>query len=277
MKFASYLKDGQPTFGVVVGDGLVTLGNKLPHVPTLRAAIETGALAQLGEAAVDARPDIALAEAVFLPVIPNPSKTLCVGANYRDHAAEAGKTEKPWPGYFIRVDDTIVGHGQPLEAPVVSEAFDFEGELALVMGRPARHIAESEALAYVAGYTCFMDGSVRDYQKRCISAGKNFQASGASGPFLVTADEIPDPAQLTLTTYLNGDQVQHSSIAMMIHSVPKTIAYLSTIIQLRPGDVIATGTPAGVGHGREPPLWMRRGDRITVEISGVGRLSNPVA
>ena len=277
MKFASYLKDGQPTFGVVVGDGLVTLGNKLPHVPTLRAAIEAGALAQLGEAAVDARPDIALADAVFLPVIPNPSKTLCVGANYRDHAAEAGKTEKPWPGYFIRVDDTIVGHGQPLEAPVVSEQFDFEGELALVIGRPARHIAESEALSYVAGYTCFMDGSVRDYQKRCISAGKNFQASGASGPFLVTADEIPDPAQLTLTTYLNGDQVQHSSIAMMIHSVPKTIAYLSTIIQLRPGDVIATGTPAGVGHGRQPPLWMRRGDRITVEISGVGRLSNTIA
>lgn len=276
MKFASYLENGKATFGALSGDKLVTLGGKLPGVSTLRDAIEAGKLGELGKLAKSAAPNVAVADVKFLPVIPNPSKTLCVGANYRDHAEEAGKNEKPWPGYFIRVDDTVVGHGAPLEAPRVSEQYDYEGELALVIAKPGRHIAESDALSYVAGYTCFMDGSVRDYQKRCISAGKNFQSSGSSGPFMVTADEIPDPSKLILTTTLNGQQVQHSGVDMLIHSIPKTIAYLSTIIQLRPGDVIATGTPAGVGHARKPPLWLKAGDRLTVEISKVGTLSNPI-
>ncbi|MBF9233839.1 fumarylacetoacetate hydrolase family protein [Microvirga alba] len=276
MKFASYIKNGTATFGALSGEGLVTLAARLPGIETLRGAIEANRLAELGAIARETTPDVSLVEVTFLPIIPEPSKTLCVGANYRDHAAEAGKTEKAWPGYFIRVDDTIVGHDMPLEAPQASEQFDFEGELALVIGKPGRHILESEALSYVAGYTCFMDGSVRDYQKRCISAGKNFQASGSSGPFLVTADEIPDPSTLSLSTFLNGERVQHSGLDMLIHSIPKTIAYLSTIIQLRPGDVIATGTPAGVGHARQPPLWMKPGDRISVEISEIGRLSNPI-
>ncbi|TCR70644.1 fumarylacetoacetate hydrolase family protein [Bosea sp. BK604] len=278
MRFASYLKDGAPTFGAVSGeDGLVTLAGRIPGVDGLRTAIERGVLAQLWALASAAKPDLAIADATFLPIIPDASKMLCVGLNYRAHAEEGGHAVKDWPGYFIRVDDSVVGHGQALEAPKVSEQFDYEGELAVVIGKGGRNIAEAEALGHVAGYTCFMDGSVRDYQKRSISAGKNFQSSGSAGPFLVTADEIPDPTRLQLSTYHNGELVQHSGIDMMIHSIPKTIAYVSTIIQLRPGDIVATGTPEGVGRDRSPQRWLRPGDEIAVEIPGVGRLLNPIA
>jgi 2-keto-4-pentenoate hydratase/2-oxohepta-3-ene-1,7-dioic acid hydratase in catechol pathway len=277
MRFASYLKDGVPSFGAVSGeDGLVTLGGRIAGINGLRAAIERGALKELGAFAAAAKPDLAVADATFLPIIPDSSKMLCVGLNYRAHAEEGGHAVKDWPGYFIRVDDTVVGHGRPLEAPSVSEQFDYEGELALVIGKGGRNISEAEALDHVAGYTCFMDGSVRDYQKRSICAGKNFQASGSAGPFLVTTDEIPDPSRLELSTYRNGERVQHSGLDKMIHSIPKTIAYLSTIILLRPGDLIATGTPEGVGRDRSPPLWLRPGDEIAVDIAGVGVLRNPI-
>jgi 2-keto-4-pentenoate hydratase/2-oxohepta-3-ene-1,7-dioic acid hydratase in catechol pathway len=276
VKFASYLVSGKPTFGILVGDGLVTLGGRIPGIATLRAAIEADRLEELGRLALGERPDRRPSEVTFLPVIPNPSKTLCIGLNYSDHASEGGNKAKPQPGYFIKVDDSLVGHGQPLEMPAISEEFDFEGELAVIIGKTARNIAEKDALSCVAGYTCFMDGSVRDFQRRSVCVGKNFQATGASGPYMVTADEIPDPARLTLSTYLNGERVQHAGTDTMIHSVPKSLAYMSSVGILRPGDVIATGTPSGVGHARKPPLWMKPGDRIEVEISGIGRLSNAV-
>jgi 2-keto-4-pentenoate hydratase/2-oxohepta-3-ene-1,7-dioic acid hydratase in catechol pathway len=276
MRLASYLKDGKPVFGLVSGDGLVTLSGRRPGIDTLRQAIEAGELADLARDVADEWPDTPLATAIFTQLVPDASKILCVGANYRDHVAEMGNTEKAWPGWFLRVPDSLVGHGVALEMPSVSQQFDFEGELALVIGKGGRDIPETEALAHVAGYSCFMDGSVRDYQKRCISAGKNFSESGSCGPFLVTADEIADPVKLIVTTTLNGEVVQHAGLHLLIHPLEKIISYLSTIILLRPGDVIATGSPSGVGQGRTPPLWMKAGDRLAVEVSGVGRLEHVV-
>ena len=276
MKFASYRKHGRPVFGLVRMDGLVTLSGKIPNIETLRGAIEADALVQLGEIGKGLPADEGIDGASYLPIIPDPSKILCAGANYREHAAESGKTEKAWPGFFIRIPDSLVGHQVPLEAPASSIQFDYEGEVAAIIGKSARNIKEAQALDHVVGYTILMDGSVRDFQKRCISAGKNFQNSGSSGPFMLTADEVPDPVKLTVTTWLNEQQVQHAGLDLLIHSIPKTIAYLSTIVQLRPGDIVSTGSPAGVGHARNPPLWMKAGDRLSVEVSGIGRLSNPI-
>ena len=176
------------------------------------------------------------------------------------------------PSMFIRFDDTLVGHGGELIRPKVSEHFDFEGELALVIGKGGRHIAAARALEHVAGYTCFVDGSVRDYQKFSVTSGKNFPGTGPLGPWLVTRDEIPDPGRLTLTTRLNGKEVQHATTDLLIYSIPQIIAFCSDFTALAPGDVISTGTPEGVGHGRKPPLWMKVGDTLEVEITGIGVL-----
>jgi 2-keto-4-pentenoate hydratase/2-oxohepta-3-ene-1,7-dioic acid hydratase in catechol pathway len=173
---------------------------------------------------------------------------------------------------FIRFADTLVGHGGELIRPKVSDNFDFEGELALVIGKGGRHIAPDRALEHVAGYTCFVDGSVRDYQKFSVTSGKNFPGTGPLGPWLVTTDEIPDPGRLTLMTRLNGKEVQRSPTDLLIYSIPQIIAFCSDFTALSPGDVISTGTPEGVGHSRKPPLWMKAGDALEVEITGIGVL-----
>ena len=176
------------------------------------------------------------------------------------------------PSMFIRFADTLVGHGGEMIRPTVSDNFDFEGELALVIGKAGRHIKAEHALDHVAGYTCFVDGSVRDYQKFSVTSGKNFPGTGPLGPWLVTTDEIPDPSRLTLTTRLNGKEVQHATTDQLIYAIPQIIAFCSDFTALSPGDVIATGTPEGVGHSRKPPLWMKPGDALEVEISGIGML-----
>jgi 2-keto-4-pentenoate hydratase/2-oxohepta-3-ene-1,7-dioic acid hydratase in catechol pathway len=271
MKLASYRIDGRTAFGAVVGDGVVTLSGRLRGAASLREALSTGTLDEMR--ALAARPaDHALAEIRFLPAIPDPDKILCVGINYRSHAAEMSRDLPPQPSVFARLTNTLLGHQAEMVRPRVSTHFDFEGELAVIIGRPARHVTPEQALGCVAGYTCFVDGSVRDYQKHSVTAGKNFPATGPLGPWITTADEIPDPAQLTLTTRLNGAVVQHTQTDQMIYAVPKIISYLSDITPLLPGDVIATGTPEGVGHGRKPPLWMKAGDVLEVEISRIGIL-----
>jgi 2-keto-4-pentenoate hydratase/2-oxohepta-3-ene-1,7-dioic acid hydratase in catechol pathway len=176
------------------------------------------------------------------------------------------------PSMFIRLADTLVGHGGELIRPKVSDNFDFEGELALIIGKGGRHIAAERALEHVAGYTCFVDGSVRDYQKFSVTSGKNFPGTGPLGPWLVTTDEIPDPGRLTLMTRLNGKEVQRSPTELLIYSIPQIIAFCSDFTALSPGDVISTGTPEGVGHSRKPPLWMKPGDTLEVEITGIGVL-----
>jgi 2-keto-4-pentenoate hydratase/2-oxohepta-3-ene-1,7-dioic acid hydratase in catechol pathway len=178
---------------------------------------------------------------------------------------------------FARFADTLVGHEGAMIRPTVSDHFDFEGELALVIGKGGRHIAPESALDHVAGYTCFVDGSVRDYQKFSVTSGKNFPSTGPLGPWMVTADEIADPSRLTLTTRLNGQDVQHSTTDLLIYSIPQIIAFCSDFTALSPGDVIATGTPEGVGHSRKPPLWMKPGDRLEVEIDGIGVLRVDIA
>jgi 2-keto-4-pentenoate hydratase/2-oxohepta-3-ene-1,7-dioic acid hydratase in catechol pathway len=271
MKLASYVADGKECFGVVTGDGLIAMNGRL-GCASLREALAAGDLVKIRDAAKDARPDHKLADIRFLPVIPNPEKILCAGINYRSHAAETGRELPKQPSMFIRLANTLSGHGGEMIRPSVSQQFDFEGELAVVIGRPGRHIPAERALEHVAGYTCFVDGSVRDYQKFSVTSGKNFPGTGPLGPWLVTADEIADPARLTLTTRLNGQEMQKSSTDLLIYSVPKIIAFCSDFTPLAPGDVIATGTPEGVGHRRNPPLWMKPGDVLEVEISGIGTL-----
>jgi 2-keto-4-pentenoate hydratase/2-oxohepta-3-ene-1,7-dioic acid hydratase in catechol pathway len=275
MKLASYIADNQPAFGLVVDDGVVTM-NVRTRYGTLREALAAGALDELRRLAHGRRPDQKLADIRFLPAITDPEKILCAGINYRSHAAETGRDIPKAPSMFVRFTDTLVGHEGEMIRPTVSECFDFEGELAIVIGRAGRHIKPEHALDYVAGYTCFVDGSVRDYQKISVTSGKNFPATGPLGPWIVTTDEIPDPARLTLTTRLNGTEMQRSGTDMLIHSVPEIIAFCSDFTPLSPGDVIATGTPEGVGHRRTPPLWMKAGDALEVEISGIGTLRTRV-
>ena len=275
MKLLSFAAEGKGYFGAVSGDGIVTLNDKIGQ-PTLRAALAAGALEAMRKAAQGAKPDRKLGDIRFLPVIPGPDKILCAGINYRSHAAETGRELPKQPSMFVRFADTLVGHDGELIRPKISDNFDFEGELAVVIGKGGRHIKPERALDHVAGYTCFVDGSVRDYQKFSVTSGKNFPGTGPLGPWLVTTDEIPDPSKLTLMTRLNGTEVQHSPTDLLIYSVPHIIAFCSDFTALSPGDVIATGTPEGVGMRRTPPLWMKAGDVLEVEITGIGTLRSRV-
>jgi 2-keto-4-pentenoate hydratase/2-oxohepta-3-ene-1,7-dioic acid hydratase in catechol pathway len=276
MKLLSFAAGGKDCFGALSGDGVVTLNDKIGQ-PNLRAALAAGATEAMRKAARDAKPDRKLSDVKFLPVIPRPGKILCAGINYRSHAAETGRELPKQPSMFVRFTDTLVGHGGDMIRPSVSNNFDFEGELAVVIGKTGRHIKAEHALDHVAGYTCFVDGSVRDFQKFSVTSGKNFPGTGPLGPWLVTTDEIPDPSRLTLVTRLNGQEVQHSTTDLLIYSIPQVIAFCSDFTVLSPGDVIATGTPEGVGHHREPPLWMKPGDTLEVEITTIGTLRAHIA
>lgn len=277
MRLISY--DGPKACWGVTRDGRVIEGRHLlgGRIGSIRELLEAGLLAEATAEAAERTGTLGIDEVTLLPVVPEPGKCICIGLNYADHASETGKAAPAHPRIFLRCPSSLAGAGAPIRRPRVSEQLDFEGELAVVIGKTGRHVTEEQALTHVAGYSCFMDGSVRDWQKHSTSAGKNFEATGALGPAMVTADEIPDPTSLRLTTRLNGQRVQQSNTSRMIHSVPALIRYLSAMVTLNPGDVICTGTPEGVGSRREPPLWMQPGDVIEVEIEGVGLLVNPVA
>jgi 2-keto-4-pentenoate hydratase/2-oxohepta-3-ene-1,7-dioic acid hydratase in catechol pathway len=278
MKVASYLKSGHPAYGVVAGEGVVTASERLAaRYPTLRSLLAGQALEALGADTRGRAPDLEVADLTFLPVIPDPAKIWCIGVNYADHRAETGRTSEQNVSCFVRLTNSLIGHGDAMLRPKASPNFDFEGELAVIIGKGGRHIAEKDALGHIAGYSCFVDGSVRDYQKHSVAAGKNFHATGPFGPWMTTSDEIPDPTRLTLVTRLNGEEMQRSGTDKLIYTIPWLINYLSKITPLEPGDVIATGTPAGVGHRRSPQLWMKPGDVLEVEISQIGTLRNPVA
>jgi 2-keto-4-pentenoate hydratase/2-oxohepta-3-ene-1,7-dioic acid hydratase in catechol pathway len=271
MKLLSFAAGGNELFGAVVGDSVVTLNDKVGQ-PNLRAALGAVTIEAMHKAAREAKADYKLADVKFLPVIPDPNKILCAGINYRLHAAETGRELPKQPSMFIRFTDTLVGHDGEMIRPNVSDNFDYEGELTVVIGKAGRHIKAERALDHVAGYTCFVDGSVRDYQKFSVTSGKNFPGTGPLGPWLVTTDEIPDPSKLTLMTRLNGKEVQHATTDQLIYSIQQIIAFCSDFTALSPGDIIATGTPEGVGHSRKPPLWMKPGDTLEVEITGIGTL-----
>jgi 2-keto-4-pentenoate hydratase/2-oxohepta-3-ene-1,7-dioic acid hydratase in catechol pathway len=277
MKLASFVTGGRASYGRLSDGGLVDLGARLgSRFPTLRAALAGDALGEIARAA-GAKPDLALADVTLLPPITAPDKIVCIGLNYRAHAAEAGLKVPEHPSLFLRLTNTLVPHGGALVRPSVSDAMDYEGELAVVIGRGGRHVAVATALDHVAGYACFNDGSLRDYQRQhSVSVGKNFLATGGFGPWLVTCDEIPDPSQLTLTTRLNGTEVQRGETADMIFSVAEIVSYVSVFTRLEPGDVISTGTPPGVGMARQPSLWLKPGDVVEVDISRIGVLRNSV-
>jgi 2-keto-4-pentenoate hydratase/2-oxohepta-3-ene-1,7-dioic acid hydratase in catechol pathway len=278
MKLVSYLANGKPSFGVVVGDGVVTMNERLKgRFATLRDAIAGGAIDEMRRAAEGAKADHPLAGLAYLPTIPNPEKIMCVGINYKSHAAEHGAEVPKMPNIFLRFINTMVPHGGAMIRPKVSTNFDFEGELALVIGKAGRHIKRENALDYIAGYSCFCDATVRDFTKYSLAASKNFVGSGPLGPWMVTADEIPDPTKLTLTTRLNGAEMQRSGTDMLIHDIPAIISFCSMFTPLTPGDIIATGTPDGIGAKRNPPVWMKAGDVLEVEVTGVGTLRNTIA
>lgn len=277
MKIASFIHGSEYSYGVVVGDGIVDLGRRYrDRFPSLRALLDAAALDEAAAMAAREPADFKIDDVTFHPVVPNPDKIICSGVNYRLHIEESDVDVPDRPILFTRLSNTLVGHGQPLICPAVSEQFDWEGELCAVIGRGGRHIPEERALSHVAGYTCFIDGSVRDYQAHSIAAGKNFFATGGFGPWLTTADEIGDPAALTLVTRLNGEVMQETTTDLMIFSVPQLISYVSTVTPLVPGDILVTGTPSGVGAARNPPIWMGPGDTIEVEISKVGVLQHPI-
>jgi 2-keto-4-pentenoate hydratase/2-oxohepta-3-ene-1,7-dioic acid hydratase in catechol pathway len=278
MKLASYFANDRPAFGRVEDDGVVTLSDRVEgRNITLREALsEEGLLDELLKLADGAETDVSLDGLKFLPVITDPGKILCVGINYRSHAAESGHAVAEKPNIFTKFTDCLLGHEGEMWRPKASTQFDFEGELVVVMGKGGRAIPAKDALSYVAGYTCFCDGSVRDFIKVSLVTGKNFPASSPLGPWMVTADEIPDPSKLTLTTRLNGQQMQHSGVDMLMHDVPALIEYCSTFTPLAPGDIIATGTPEGIGARRNPPVWMKAGDVLEVEISQIGTLRNRI-
>ena len=239
----------------------------------MREVLAAKALPDLTALAKGATADLQFADVELLPVIPDPEKILCIGVNYASHAAEVGRELPPAPSVFSRLHNTLVPAGGNIVRPKASIAFDYEGELAVIIGERCRHVPRGRALSVVAGYSCFIDASVRDFQKHSVTAGKNFPATGPLGPWMVTADVVQDPQRLELTTRLNGNIVQRDTTDHMIFDVATLIEYLSTVTWLEPGDIIATGTPDGVGLGRKPPLWMKGGDRLEVEISGIGTLN----
>jgi 2-keto-4-pentenoate hydratase/2-oxohepta-3-ene-1,7-dioic acid hydratase in catechol pathway len=272
VQFVSYLSNGTATYGLVVGDGVVDLGARGPH-PNLKAAIASGDLMALGAAAQGEAPDASLTDITFLPTIPDPTHVFCAGKNYKDHVEEMGFDMPENLSLFLKANSTLFGHRGQMIRPKVSECLDFEGELCAVIGKETRHVSEAEALDHVAGYTIMVDGSVRDFQKHSVTAGKNFVATGPLGPVMTSADEIPDPSQLHITTRLNGDVVQDAGVDLLIFDIPYIISYLSKVTTLQPGDIVATGSPEGSGAGRTPQLWMKGGDKLSVEISKIGTLS----
>jgi 2-keto-4-pentenoate hydratase/2-oxohepta-3-ene-1,7-dioic acid hydratase in catechol pathway len=278
MKFCSFLAGNRPRWGIAhPSGGIIDLAGRLPQYPTLLSLVQANDLAAARDAAAGAAADHAASDVTFLPLFVEQVAIHCVGLNYAAHTAEAGVKQPSFPRTFMKIRASLVGHGEQLELPTLSHQFDFEGELAVVMAKPTRKVAAQDALDYVFGYTCFMDGSVRDYQlERTLDQGKNFRKSSSMGPYLVTADEVGPIEKLGVTTIVSGEQMQQSGFDKMIFPVPTLIEYVSGINLLEAGDVIATGTPEGVGFKRNPPRWLKQGDRVEVIIDRVGTLVNAV-
>lgn len=279
MKFISFDIGHQASYGLLNPDGVIDLGARMGAVaPTLRALLQRPDWQATARSHADAAADHDLAALHLLPVIPHPRTIACVGHNYEEHRVETQRDPTEHPSIFFRHPESLQGSGSPLVRPFESTQLDYEGELAIVIGQGGRRIAEENAWAHIAGVSCFNDGSVRDWQHhtRQFGPGKNFARTAGFGPALVTLDELPEDRVLSLWTRVNGQVVQQARTDQMIFPIPRLVAYVSTFMTLVPGDVIVTGTPGGVGVKRVPPLWLQPGDRVEVEISSVGVLSNSV-
>ena len=271
IKFLSYEFDKGVTFGALKDNLIIDLsdvGNSLKEVLTM------GPIDNLIDLANSRTNGISIDRVIFHQVIPDALRIICVGKNYIDHAIEMGGDVPNEPNLFVRTPQSLVGHKQSLIKSKVSQKYDYEGELALVIGKGGKYINQEDAMKHVVGYSCFLDGSFRDYQSHSITAGKNFDSSGAFGPWLVPSKYITNPQDLEIRTTINGKIMQKSSTKKMIFSIKKIIEYISSFTFLQPGDVITTGTPKGVGFGRTPPFWLKVGDLIEIEIEKIGVLSN---
>ena len=278
MKLVRFETEAGASFGLQRPDGVVDLKGRLPHRGLDDVIRDPDGLVAVRRQAEQAADLPLSAVSGWLPPLAAPDKIYCIGVNYDAHRRETGREHSAHPTVFTRFAHTFVGHGQPMIRPAVSERFDFEGELAVVIGRGGRRISAANALEHVAGYACFNDGSVRDFQRHTsqFTPGKNFDRTGGFGPWIVTADEVPDPQALQLETRLAGEVMQCAPTDHMIFPVAVIIEYLSTFCTLAPGDVIATGTPGGVGDKRKPPRYLQPGETVEVTISGVGTLTNPI-
>ena len=279
MRLVSYQYNGLDSYGAVVGDRVVDLGQAYgARAPDLKAFIAGNLFADAAAKLAGAGATLPLSGVRLLPVIPHPGKIFCIGLNYGEHIQETGKAVTEKPVIFLRVAGSQLAHGDDIVRPRASAQLDYEGEIAVVIGQGGRHIAESDAWSHIAGYSCYNDASVRDWQFHTSQwgPGKNFWKTGAFGPWLVTADEIAPDQRMTLVTRLNGQELQRATTDLMVHSIPRQIAYLSTFVPLEAGDVIVTGTPGGVGNKRTPQLFMKPGDVCEVEVDAIGTLRNGV-
>jgi 2-keto-4-pentenoate hydratase/2-oxohepta-3-ene-1,7-dioic acid hydratase in catechol pathway len=279
MKLLSFEHNGKAGWGMSTERGIIDLGAlSQGRVPSLRAALSSNALPELLQRAATVPASFTFDEVRHLPVIPDPQKIFCIGLNYEAHRVEANRPKTGQPAIFVRTPTSQVGHAEPLVVPDESATLDYEGELAIVIGRPGRRIAEADAWSHIAGYAAYNDGSVREWQQHTSqwTSGKNFDSTAAFGPWLVTRDEIADGAEISVVTRLNGNEMQRGTTHMMIFDIPYLISYISRFATLLPGDVIVTGTPGGVGFKRQPPVFLCPGDTIEVDIEGVGTLVNPV-
>lgn len=279
MKLLSFTRNGQTGFGMKVEGGVVDLTGRLqPGIKSLRGAIAADLLPAAEAFANGRAADYRLSDITLLPVIPDPAKILCVGLNYETHRAETKRPDAKHPTVFTRYADSQIAHRQPMLKPNFSDALDYEGEMSVIIGRGGRCISEATAMSHIAGYACYNDGTVRDWQRHThqFTPGKTFPGTGAFGPWMVTTDEVGDYTKLPIQTRLNGEVMQDATLADLIFPVARLISYISSFTPLSAGDVILSGTPGGVGDRREPPLYMKPGDVIEVEIGMLGTLVNQV-
>ena len=282
MRLLSFVHDGAASFGAINDDGIVDLGRRHGELEDLRDALRQGGLEALAREAADADADLAVGDIDFLPTIPNPEKIICIGVNYanRNEEYKDGSEAPRYPSVFMRTRESLVGHEQPVLDPPESDQLDYEGEIVLVIGKAGRRIAESAAHEYVAGTTIMNEGSVRDFLRHAkfnVTQGKNFANSGALGPWMITADELDPMSELQVITRVNGEERQNDTTASLMFPFRYLISYLSTFYHLKPGDIIATGTPNGAGARFDPPKYLSEGDVVEVEVPGVGVLRNTVA
>ena len=280
MKLCTFTHDSITRFGIHTDSGVIDLA---PHfsdrdISDLKGILDANLIDKCREISTSSQDLIALDDILYEPVIPNSGKILCVGINYQAHKIETGNPDYQYPMFFSRYPESQVGHQRAILKPRETEKLDYEGELAVIIGKAGRRISARDALSHIAGYACYNDGSVRDFQRHTTQflPGKNFVGTGAFGPYMVTADEIPDPTKLHLQTRLNGEVTQASDTSLMINPIPQLIEYISQVVPLSVGDVLVTGTPGGVGCKRKPPVYLSAGDNIEVEISGIGILANIV-
>jgi len=279
MKLVSYTADGKQAYGIARDDGIVDLTARIgDSYPDLKSLIAGDGFRAAQAAADGEKADHGLDGITYRPVIGNPDKIICVGLNYKAHREETGRAPTDNPALFLRFADTQAGHNQPMIKPANSDMFDYEGELAVIIGKGGRHVKAADYASVIAGYSIYNDGSVRDFQSHTIqwTAGKNFPKTGGFGPWMVTADELGDPSRLELTTRLNGEVLQNATTDLLIFDIPTLIEYITSFTELRAGDVISTGTPGGVGNKRDPQIFMKDGDLVEVEISKIGTLVNPI-